>query len=730
MAHQLVFKSGTGKSQTYPVAGKRISIGRHPENTIVLDDPNVSVYHAEVVVENGKTVLRDLQSSNGTKVNRKRVSEVTLAEGDEIRFGPIVCHYRGEIWFKDDVDEPEESAPPPAKNAGPDPSLTAKKIAPPPVTKAAQELSAAAKKSVPPPITKAAPEPSLAAEKIAPLPVTKTEPESSLTAKKSVPPPITKAGPEPSLAARKSVPPPITKAASEPSLAVKKSAPPLERKAGPESSRTATKTAPPPEIPAEPEPLLTLLEKLRLRLAESRYFMLSLVIHSAIVILAGTIVLYKAITEPPDFVAEGGSGLISSTDDLSPPPETPADAVPVEKIVPPTPIVNAPTPNVITTSAPTNTFKVAVPQVQIKLTNPAASLARAMARNSRGFTGFLPGGMAGRAGAGRAKAMAANGMKPKSEEAVINGLIWLMQNQNPDGSWGQSNKGAMTGFGLLCFLGHGETQASPYFGVTVKNAIQWILDNGAKNEGRLNMSKSFNQPGVYEHAICAYALGEYYTMTRDKRAVDLLKQAIGHIIEGQSAGGGWIYSYDKSEDDLSVSGWQIQALKAAHLSQIKISGVDPALDKAIAYIERIRGPRGGYGYRGPADRYSLSGVGILCQLFWKGERAELRKGMDWLLDETEKRFPVKYREDKADLYAWYYHTQACLMFGGDAWKKWNAWFQDEICDVQNPDGSWPMPGGRSFGPETQDNLTGAVYRTSLCILMLEVFYRYMPVTQG
>ena len=56
--------------------------------------------------------------------------------------------------------------------------------------------------------------------------------------------------------------------------------------------------------------------------------------------------------------------------------------------------------------------------------------------------------------------------------------------------------------------------------------------------------------------------------------------------------------------------------------------------------------------------------------------------MEWLLEETEKKYPVKYKGDSADLYAWYYHTQACLMFGGSAWTKWNRWFQDEICDVQ------------------------------------------------
>ena len=66
------------------------------------------------------------------------------------------------------------------------------------------------------------------------------------------------------------------------------------------------------------------------------------------------------------------------------------------------------------------------------------------------------------------------------------------------------------------------------------------------------------------------------------------------------------------------------------------------------------------------------------------------------------------------------------MYGGGAWQKWNRWFQDEIVDAQSPDGSWPVPGGRAHGPQADAGKTGQVYRTTLCILMLEVFYRYMP----
>jgi hypothetical protein len=485
-------------------------------------------------------------------------------------------------------------------------------------------------------------------------------------------------------------------------------------------------------VEQQAEPQLSFIQRFQQKLAESRYFMLSCVIHTVIVIVMGSIVLYKAMVEPPDFVAEGGDGLISTAEDLAPAPEAPADAVPTDQQVAPTPSINSPTIDVIQTTSNTSTFKVAPTQVNVKINTNTTDLTKAAGNIAKmgGGLGGLPGTMKGRVGAGKAKAMADNKMKPAAEMAVMKGLTWLQKNQNSDGSWGDTNKAAMTGLGLLCFLGHGETPESQQFGFTVNKAVEWILTNGAANEGRLHMRKSFDQPGVYEHAIVSYALGEYYTMTQDVNVRELFKQAIGYIVQGQGPGGGWMYSYDKTADDLSVSGWQIQALKAAHLSKLGIYGVDEALDKAMLMLEKFRGPKGGYGYRGPADTYSLSGVGILCQLFWKGEKGALKKGMEWVLDETEKNSPVKYQGPKADLYAWYYHTQACLMFGGSAWTKWNRWFQDEIVSAQASDGSWPPMAANSHGNlQGGKTMAPAVYRTTLCVLMLEVFYRYMPTNR-
>jgi hypothetical protein len=64
-----------------------VTVGRMPESTVVLADPNVSRNHAEVRPQGDGYVVIDLGSTNGTRVNGVRISEHTLRDGDEIMFG-------------------------------------------------------------------------------------------------------------------------------------------------------------------------------------------------------------------------------------------------------------------------------------------------------------------------------------------------------------------------------------------------------------------------------------------------------------------------------------------------------------------------------------------------------------------------------------------------------------------------------------------------------------------
>ena len=193
-----------------------------------------------------------------------------------------------------------------------------------------------------------------------------------------------------------------------------------------------------------------------------------------------------------------------------------------------------------------------------------------------------------------------------------------------------------------------------------------------------------------------------------------------------------MYNYDKSQSDTSVSGWQIQALKAAHLTGLNMEGVDASLDKAMLNLKRVQTDAGGFGYRKPEDRpgnggYSLCGVGVLCTYFWKQDKGDevVRDGIKFMLDDDRPK--VEYKGENADLYAWYYNTQACLMVGGSAWSKWNRMFQDQICDNQNPDGSWPPVSIAVISRARKD--TAILSHESLHPDARGI-YRYMPTTKG
>ena len=65
----------------------RLTIGRAPESDIHLPDPSVSRQHAEVYLSEGKPIVEDLESSNGTFVNDEEVKKAFLKSGDTLRVG-------------------------------------------------------------------------------------------------------------------------------------------------------------------------------------------------------------------------------------------------------------------------------------------------------------------------------------------------------------------------------------------------------------------------------------------------------------------------------------------------------------------------------------------------------------------------------------------------------------------------------------------------------------------
>src|SRR6516162_11071230 len=84
---KLVLKFGNSVLKEVLVAENEVSIGRSPENGIVIDNPAVSHFHARVFNEEGRLMLEDFGSLNGTFVNGQRIKMVTLKPGDSVAIG-------------------------------------------------------------------------------------------------------------------------------------------------------------------------------------------------------------------------------------------------------------------------------------------------------------------------------------------------------------------------------------------------------------------------------------------------------------------------------------------------------------------------------------------------------------------------------------------------------------------------------------------------------------------
>ena len=84
---RLILEHSSQVLKDYPFAKRSLTIGRHVDNTIVLDDPVVSGYHARIDKKGADFILTDLQSTNGTFLNDVNIVSHILSHGDRIMIG-------------------------------------------------------------------------------------------------------------------------------------------------------------------------------------------------------------------------------------------------------------------------------------------------------------------------------------------------------------------------------------------------------------------------------------------------------------------------------------------------------------------------------------------------------------------------------------------------------------------------------------------------------------------
>ena len=344
------------------------------------------------------------------------------------------------------------------------------------------------------------------------------------------------------------------------------------------------------------------------------------------------------------------------------------------------------------------------------------------------------------------------------EVAVKKSLAWFKSKQNPDGSWGKSHNVAMTGLTLLCFLGHCEGTQSNEYGDTVSKGIAFLLDKSLKHNGMM-ASQFGGNSWVYEHAIATYALSEALTFSRGLQfpipeLESAVQKAATLIITGQTKEGGWDYGYaDKGRNDLSVVGWQMQALKAAKASGVKLENFDRTIRKATDWLaDTAYLGDGKFAYSGAGANPGMTAVGSLCLQQWdKGKSKPVREGVKLIMEGLELRdkpnakvsdfsplYSMKYDGPNCDLYAWYYAVQVMRNAEGKEWEAMNKAILEDVLPQQNEDGSFKFENGKIDRNEKLVHVRGTeavgnsrdVYLQALNTLILEVYYRFLPATSA
>jgi hypothetical protein len=342
-----------------------------------------------------------------------------------------------------------------------------------------------------------------------------------------------------------------------------------------------------------------------------------------------------------------------------------------------------------------------------------------------------------------------------TEGATEAGLEWLKNHQSAGGYWDcdgfesmcKKNKcggpggplydPGVSGLALLAFLGYGETHKTQRYGHVVRNGLKYL--KGVQDAEGCFGPRTSNH-FTYNHAIAALAMAEAYGLTQSPLFKGSAQNGINFVIQCQNPYLAWRYGVRPQDNDTSVTGWMVMALKSAKGGGLD---VDPgSFDGAKAWLDKVTEPeygRAGYTARGngparpqelmdkfPADKSeSLTAVAVLTRIFCGADKEDefVKKGADLCL----KCLPLwDEAAGTIDYYYWYYGTLAMFQVGGKHWDEWNKSMKKAIIDSQLMDKSNDQYG--SWNPvDPWYNEGGRVYSTAVSVMCLEVYYRYARV---
>ncbi len=314
------------------------------------------------------------------------------------------------------------------------------------------------------------------------------------------------------------------------------------------------------------------------------------------------------------------------------------------------------------------------------------------------------------------------------DAAIEKGLRYLVEHQHEDGSFpGEHGKTpGVVGLVGMTFMAAGYVpgdKAHVEYAGAIERCFNYVLSRQDSN-GYIHLG---SRDGMYSHGISTLFLSELSGMAPpdwQERIDRALPAALRVILAAQNVEktplreGGWRYTPSTRQSDLSVSGWNLMALRSARLNGARVP--DDNIRRGVEYILRCQDKegekKGAFRYKPdrPDNRAYMvvqTGLAVLClELTGWHDSREIELGRRFMLNNYQRLAGINN-----EMYGIYYYAQASFHAGGTLWERYANWMYERYLPGQREDGSWPPDQGSS------------AYSTAMVLLSLTVPYRQLPI---
>jgi len=314
--------------------------------------------------------------------------------------------------------------------------------------------------------------------------------------------------------------------------------------------------------------------------------------------------------------------------------------------------------------------------------------------------------------------------RKKAEQAVVNGLRWLKENQNVDGSWGETRQLITTCFALEAYLCHGESPESEVFGTAINRAITYLI-----NTDKTTLS-------TFECAKITQLMSEVYAITKNDEAKLIAESQIYSLIKTQNNIGGWGQTLiATTENNTIIDCWGAYALNSYKLAGLTNNKFDNSWIMAIQGIRTNSNLKtGAFGVLSSDDTslFATSAGVRALNILGAPKTREYRMGFDYIVQDSNfswedyTTFPLE-----KSLFKYYFLKETMFEFAvcRDIDKKriWWDWYSKiqktfalkQIVNEDNKTGYWVLD------RKTSKN-DSSMMLTVMSILLLESYHILHP----